>query len=317
MKDIFSSLPKPLKKREKELYKTTLQYLNKPNGNKERWEEVHNKLPHFEEIHSVLNQDTLSISSPQAHGIQAQLSELLLEFHPWRKGPFRLFDVFIDTEWRSDWKWQRLLPHISPLQNRNVLDVGCGSGYHCWRMRGAGARFVLGIDPSLLFLQQFRVFKRYLPKQPVYYLPLPLDEFPKNTQFFDTVFSMGVLYHRKDPFLHLENLKGTLKKGGELVLETLISKGPLHHCLVPKDRYAQMRNVWFLPSTQTIIHWLSKTGFKNIRLVDVNQTTIQEQRSTPWMHFHSLVNYLDPNDQNKTIEGLPAPIRAIFIASKG
>ena len=58
---------------------------------------------------------------------------------PWRKGPFSLFGVQIDTEWRSDWKWNRVAPHLSPLAGRRVLDVGCGNGYYGWRMCAAGA----------------------------------------------------------------------------------------------------------------------------------------------------------------------------------
>lgn len=79
---------------------------------------------------------------------QEELTSQLMAFHPWRKGPYTLFGVEIDTEWRSDWKWDRLLPHIQPLAGRKVLDIGCGNGYHGWRMRGEGAEFVLGIDPS-------------------------------------------------------------------------------------------------------------------------------------------------------------------------
>ena len=151
---------------------------------------------------------------------------------------------------------------------------------------------------------------------PVFYAPIPMDKFPINTQYFDSVFSMGVLYHRRDPFSHLERLKHALRKGGELILETLIMDGPLHHCFVPKDRYAQMRNVWCIPSLPTLSLWLSRCGFSNIRTVDVNQTSIKEQQSTDWMRFQSLEDFLDPVDINKTTEGYPAPKRAIVVANR-
>jgi tRNA (mo5U34)-methyltransferase len=50
-------------------------------------------------------------------------------------------------------------------------------------------------------------------------------------------------------------------------------------------------------------------------VVDVNVTSTQEQRSTEWMSFHSLENFLDPDDHSKTIEGYPAPRRAIITAN--
>ena len=234
--------------------------------------------------------------------------------HPWRKGPFHLFGQHINTEWRSDWKWERVKGEIQPLTGRRVLDVGCGNGYFGWRMIGAGANQVIGIDPSLIFVMQFFAMRRYLHQQNNWVLPMGIESLPADMRAFDTTFSMGVLYHRKSPIDHLMQLRDTLRSKGELVLETLVIDGKLGEVLVPEGRYAQMRNVWFLPSTLTLESWLRKCQFKHINLVDVTPTTTQEQRSTEWMTFHSLENYLDPADRSKTVEGHPAPMRAVFVA---
>ena len=245
-----------------------------------------------------------------------QLKQTLLKIHPWRKGPFELFGLKIDTEWRSDWKWERLKAHIAPLENRNVLDVGCGNGYHCWRMAGAGARFVLGVDSHLLFTMQYWAIRQFLKSPPVYVAPLALEDLPAGLKAFDSVFSMGVLYHRRSPFDHLYGLKDCLRLGGELILETLVIEGQKGMTLVPQGRYARMPNVWFLPTCDTLHAWLEKAGFRNIRLVDVSKTSIDEQRTTEWMTFESLPQALDKNDPAMTIEGYPAPMRAVFVAEK-
>ncbi|NVJ65023.1 MAG: tRNA 5-methoxyuridine(34)/uridine 5-oxyacetic acid(34) synthase CmoB [Gammaproteobacteria bacterium] len=253
---------------------------------------------------------------------QNQLNQTLKKFHPWRKGPFHLFGTHIDTEWRSDWKWDRLKDHISPLENKVVLDVGCGNGYHCWRMAAQNPKLVLGIDPSQLFLMQFAIMKQYLPEIPVHFLPIGIeylpDEIPK--QGFDTIFSMGVLYHRRSPIDHINHLKKLLKHGGELVLETLVIDGDdVAHpdqVLIPDNRYAQMNNVWFIPTTQMLTKWMERCNLADIKVADINQTSIEEQRATDWMSFQSLNDYLDPSDSNKTIEGYPAPKRAIMIAKR-
>jgi len=246
---------------------------------------------------------------------QQQLQTALMALHPWRKGPFELFGTRIDTEWRSDWKWDRLKTHISSLAGRKVLDVGCGNGYHCWRMRGAGAELVVGIDPTLLFVVQFAAMQRYIGDAAVGVLPLGIEQLPAKLRFFDTVFSMGVLYHRRSPFDHLLELREALRPGGELVLETLVIDGGVGEVLVPDDRYARMNNVWFIPSAATLKSWLKKVGFKNPQLVSVTSTTTEEQRATDWMTFQSLAQCLDPGDLNKTVEGYPAPRRAIIIAT--
>jgi tRNA (mo5U34)-methyltransferase len=239
----------------------------------------------------------------------------LQELIPWRKGPYFIHGIHIDTEWRSDWKWDRVLPHLAPLKDRLILDVGCGNGYHCWRMLGEGAKRVMGIDPSPRFIVQFHMVKHLAGDHyPVDVLPLGIEDLPEKLQVFDTVFSMGVFYHRRSPMDHLLELKNTLRPGGQLVLETLVIEGELGDVLVPEGRYAMMNNVWFLPSCATMLSWLTKMGFQNPRVVDVCPTTTEEQRSTEWMRFHSLPEFLHPENPALTAEGHPAPIRAVFVA---
>jgi tRNA (mo5U34)-methyltransferase len=259
---------------------------------------------------------TVCIGSRKQLTIPAeQFRQMLMALHPWRKGPFELFGCQIDTEWRSDMKWDRLLPHIQPLRNRLVLDVGCGNGYHCWRMLGAGAQRVIGIDPSVKFVCQFQAVKRFVDDaMPIDVLPLGIQQMPAKLHAFDSAFSMGVLYHRKSPIDHLQELWNLIRPGGQLILETLIVNGPKGMVLVPEGRYAKMRNVWFLPSPETLISWLTKIGFENPRLVDSTVTSPTEQRSTDWMTYHSLNDFLHPDGSGNTAEGHPPPIRGIFIA---
>ena len=103
-----------------------------------------------------------------------------------------------------------------------------------------------------------------------------MEQVPGGLNAFDTTFSMGVLYHRRSPIDHLKELKDTLKPGGQLVLETLVIDGDESQVLVPKGRYAMMNNVWFLPSCPSLKLWLEKVGFKQVTLVDVNETSLEE-----------------------------------------
>jgi tRNA (mo5U34)-methyltransferase len=289
----------------------------KVHGSVEVWLKTIAELPTVPLSLCDLNADAIKIgrASDLSPAQNKDLLEQLKIFHPWRKGPYDVFDVQIETEWHSDWKWDRLKDYISPLNNRLVLDVGCGNGYHCWRMLGAGARLVVGVDPLLLNVIQFHVIRQLMGEKPVYVLPIGLEHIPEDIKAFDTVFSMGVLYHRRSPIDHLLELKNCLRSGGELILETLVIDGVKGECLMPEGRYAKMRNVWFLPSCETLISWMERCGFKNCRVIDVNTTTVNEQRSTEWMQFHSLHDFLDPDDASLTCEGLPAPKRAIILGN--
>ena len=286
------------------------------DGNLARWQAAIDNVPPPTEpsIHysdGLLQLGAESCATADASGLTAALREL----HPWRKGPLRIGGVGIDTEWRSDWKWDRVERHLAPLEGRSVLDVGCGNGYHCWRMLLAGAREVIGVDPTVLFMMQFMISKQYAGDLPVWLVPLGIEEFPSDWPRFDTVFSMGVLYHRRSPIDHLIDLRERLRPGGELVLETLVVDGPPGYALMPPGRYAQMRNVWFLPSTDTLNRWLERCGFDNVRTVDVTVTSTDEQRRTDWMQFQSLADFLDPDNPALTREGHPAPTRAIVLAT--
>lgn len=288
------------------------------HGDLPRWEAAVAALPELPA--GVTRLDTACVGiqgeAPLDPALEQRLRETLRRLHPWRKGPYCIHGVRIDTEWRSDWKWDRLAAAIAPLDGRLVLDVGCGNGYHAWRMLGAGARLVLGIDPTLLFVVQFLALERYLGRDEVAVLPLGIQDLPPSLTGFDTVFSMGVLYHRRSPIDHLLELWRLLRPGGELVLETLVLEAGGQQVLVPPARYASMRNVWFIPSVESLAVWLGRAGFVDIRVVDVTRTSRDEQRATDWMRFQSLPDHLDPADPGLTIEGHPAPVRAILIARR-
>jgi tRNA (mo5U34)-methyltransferase len=287
----------------------------KRHGTLSKWQAVINQLPEINNKNVDLNSSAINISNSEISAAeQEDIKNLFQQLMPWRKGPYNIAGVDINTEWRSDWKWDRLQKHIQPLKNRTILDVGCGNGYHGWRMLGEGAELVVGIDPSALFVMQHQAIKHFVGDCPFFVLPVGIDDVPEKLKAFDTVFSMGVLYHRRSPIDHLLQLKDCLKPGGELVLETLVIEGDEKQALVPQGRYAKMRNVWFIPSCDAITLWLERCGFKNIKVVDVNTTTIEEQRSTEWMQFESLVDFLDAEDLSLTVEGYPAPKRAVFTA---
>jgi len=288
--------------------------MTKSHGDLQRWQSALEALPELVPTRIDLV-ESFTLDNDCDAETRVQLHKALMGLSPWRKGPFDVFGVHVDTEWRSDWKWSRVSPHLD-LKGKRVLDVGCGNGYYQWRMLGAGADSVIGVDPNWLFFCQFQAIQRYLPDLPAWHLPFALEDLPANLEGFDTVFSMGVLYHRRSPIDHLLALKDCLVKGGELVLETLVVEGDGQQVLVPEDRYAQMRNVWFVPSVPALELWLRRAGFVDVRCVDVSITTVEEQRGTDWMRFQSLSDYLDPADHSRTVEGLPAPMRAVIVARK-
>ncbi len=282
------------------------------HGDCRRWQAALDRLPAARNVRAEYG-DVVAVEGDLAAEDRARLRESLQALHPWRKGPFDLFGVRIDAEWRSDLKWRRVAP-VADLAGAAVLDVGCGNGYFGWRMLEAGAERVVGIDATPLFHMQHQAINHYAgdPRNAV--LPVRFEQLPGRLieARFDAAFSMGVLYHQRDPDEHLRGLRRSLKAGGQVVVETLIVEhaAPLR----PAGRYARMRNVPEIPTPRSLLNALLAAGFEEARIIDIAATTRTEQRSTPWMRFESLAEALNPDDSEQTIEGHPAPKRCVAVA---
>lgn len=288
------------------------------HGDLPRWQGALDALPRRSADRYTLDQPLIEIGDGDELDASAHdtIQSALRGLCPWRKGPFRVFGIDVDAEWRSDAKWARVQRSLTSLEGHWVLDVGCGNGYYCLRALGAGAALALGVDPNPLFVLQFELLKRLLPPLPATVLPLGFEALPSHPRGFDTVFSMGVLYHRKSPLEHLQRLGTAVAEGGQLVLETLIVDPSFGPVLEPRGRYANMGNVWSIPSIPELLKWLEQAGFSEASVTDVSVTSSAEQRATRWSNTHSLGDALDPSDSTRTVEGYPAPQRAMVVARR-
>ncbi len=250
------------------------------------------------------------LSAEQPDRLDAALHQL----KPWRKGPFEVFGRKIDSEWNSALKWERVAPHIKPLAGRKILDVGSSNGYYGFRMAAHAPRLVLGIEPYLTYFFQYHLLQNFIKTERLHCLPLELHDLMPIRNGFDTIFCMGVLYHCRSPLDTLAQLHALLVPGGELVLETLIMEADDDSAFFPKNRYASMRNVFFIPTVGCLHNWLERSRFTHICCVDITRTGPDEQRKTQWIDSKSLDSFLDPVDFTRTIEGYPAPVRAVLLA---
>ena len=304
-----------LKKIADQCLRTSLNAFNINNGNIPKWTIAVDALKAIPKGEIELNEPYISINqnSLDSEILESAFKKLL----PWRKGPFMFNNLKLESEWQGDLKWKRLQKHITPLKNRRVLDVGAGNGYFTLRMAMEGAKKALGIEPFLLFNYQYAAIKSLIGNEiNAMLLPIRLEEMPRSA-IFESVFSMGVLYHQRSHMEHLLQLKEIMAPGAELILETLIVDGPKGYMLIPEGRYAQMRNVHCLPSIDTLKSWLADANFNNIKVVDISKTSSEEQRRTEWIgdNAASLEDFLDPSDPSLTKEGHPAPTRVIIICN--
>lgn len=271
-------------------------------------------LPHFTEV-SVELGDCVSVSIANLDEKDTrQIEETARLMLPWRKGPFSINDLFIDSEWQSQLKYNLLEPHFN-LKDKIVGDIGCNNGYYLFRMLSQDPKKLIGFDPSAIYYSQFQFMNHFIDSKIVYEL-LGVEHVEYYEHPFDVLFCLGVLYHRSDPVAMLKSLYKGLNKGGELILDTFMIDGDEEICLTPKDRYSKIPNIYFVPTVPALINWCHRAGFERIEVLETKVTELSEQRKTEWIETQSLEDFLDPKDQNKTVEGYPAPKRVYIKAYK-
>lgn len=245
-----------------------------------------------------------------------QFHQSLKTFCPWKKGPFELFGIAIDAEWRSDWKWARILPHIQPLKQRRVADIGCHNGYFMFRMAHQQPDCVIGFEPVAKHCWNFQLIQNLVRQESLTFELLGVEHLHYYPGFFDTIFCLGILYHHVDPIGLLGKLRQAIAPGGEIVVDCQGIPGELPVALTPRKRYAQARGIWFLPTQSCLENWMARAGFTQIQCIFAAPLSPEEQRRTPWAEVDSLKEFLNSEDASLTIEGYPAPWRYYVVARK-
>lgn len=233
---------------------------------------------------------------------------------PWRKGPFKIFGLEIDSEWQSNIKYNLIRPYFD-LKDKVVADIGCNNGYYMFRMLEDKPKRLIGFDPSPLTLHQFEFINHFV-KSDIVYEMLGVEHLEFYNHKFDFIFMLGVLYHRPDPVGTLKSLARGLNSKGEILIDTFMIDGEDEICLTPNKRYSKIPNIYFIPTIPALKNWLERAGFENIEVIATTVTTSEEQRKTEWSFDQSLEDFLDENDKTKTVEGYPAPKRVYVKARK-
>ena len=278
------------------------------------YQEAISALPEYSNVALTLG-DRVELQIPDLSNDAAeQIKQTALLMKPWRKGPFQFNALFIDSEWQSQIKYNLLEPHFD-LKDKIVGDIGCNNGYYLFRMLSHKPKKLIGFDPSAIYYSQFQFINHFVKSDIVYEL-LGVEHVEFYEHKFDTLFCLGVLYHRSDPVAMLKSLFKGLNKGGELILDTFMIDGEEEMCLTPKDRYSKIPNIYFVPTVSALKNWCHRAGFETVEVLETMKTELHEQRKTEWIDTQSLEDFLDPNDPTKTVEGYPAPKRVYIKAIK-
>lgn len=288
---------------------------------RQKWLTWKNIVPYQEAIKALIEYENVEVKlgdrvevyiSDLSEEEALQIRQTALLMKPWRKGPFQINALFIDSEWQSQVKYNLLEPYFD-LKDKVVGDIGCNNGYYLFRMLAQEPKKLIGFDPSAIYYSQFQFINHFI-KSDITYELLGVEHVEFYEHKFDTLFCLGVLYHRSDPVAMLKSLYKGLNNGGELILDTFMIDGEEDMCLTPRDRYSKIPNIYFVPTVNALKNWCYRAGFAEVEVLETMVTEPNEQRKTEWIDTQSLEDFLDPNDSTKTVEGYPAPKRVYIKA---
>ncbi len=289
-------------------------------ASREKWLTWKNIAPLRETLHTLPKIETpynignsIEITGDLSPEDKAKIIAFAKALRPWRKGPFTLFDTFIDSEWQSFIKYNLIEPYFD-LHDKKVADIGCNNGYYMFRMLNQKPKKVVGFDPSPHYKTQFDFINHFV-KSDITFEMLGVEHLDIYEEKFDVIFCLGVLYHRSDPISTLKSLKKGLEKEGILYLDTFMINGDLDMALTPKKTYSKIPNIYFVPTISALTNWCERAGFKSVEVLEIKKTNLEEQRATEWILGESLGDFLDPNNPDMTIEGYPAPQRVYIKAT--
>jgi tRNA (mo5U34)-methyltransferase len=227
-----------------------------------------------------------------------------------------VFGIDIDAEWRSERKWNRILPELPELAGRVVADIGSNNGYYLFRMAAHQPSFALGFEPYVQHYYTFHTLNSFAGQERLHTELLGIEHLPLFPGCFDVIFCLGILYHRPSPLEALRDLHTALVPGGQLILESQAIPGAEPVALFPERTYAKVPGTWFVPTASCLHNWLTRSGFRRVRLFCEHAMSGAEQRRTAWMHYESYEDFIDKENPLHTIEGYPAPRRVFFRAEK-
>ncbi len=240
----------------------------------------------------------------------------LRSFMPWRKGPFSIFGIDVDSEWQSQRKWQRLLPILPNMKNKRIGDIGCSNGYYMFRMLPFKPKLIIGFEPSVQHYYCFKGLNNMAQQKNMHINLLGVEHLSLFPDCFDVLFLMGIIYHRSSPVDTLRTVFSSLQSGGTLILESQAIPGQDPIALFPEKTYAKVPGTYFVPTASCLQNWLLRAGFSDVELFCQHPMSSLEQRRTSWMEFESYSDFLDPQNPEKTVEGYPAPDRVFLIGRK-
>lgn len=167
-------------------------------------------------------------------------------------------------------EWHQLEPLFPILQGKNVLDLGCGYGWHCKYSVEKGAAQVLGIDLSHKMIEEA---KRRNMERRIEYRVCGIEEYEYPDNMWDFVISNLALHYIEDIVQIFQKVHRTLKPNGVFLFNIehpVFTSGVAQDWIYSKDGKPQ-----YWPIDNYFMQGERKTKFLGCDVVKQHHTITQ------------------------------------------
>ena len=103
------------------------------------------------------------------------------------------------------------------IKGKDVLDLGCGGGYHTFHIKELGAKSVVGLDISRDFISEANKVLKTRPDVGIKFIEADASKMPLFDGIFDVVFSNFVIHYFEDSSEIFKEISRVLKPRGYFV----------------------------------------------------------------------------------------------------
>lgn len=175
-------------------------------------------------------------------------------------------------------EWHELQKLLPDFQDKRVLDLGCGYGWHCKYAADHGAAYVLGTDISQKMLE---TAQEKNPGTVIEYRCAAMEELTFQEGGFDVVLSSLAFHYVRDFGPLVQNISRWLKPGGSFVFSV---EHPVFTAYGSQD--------WYYDENGEILHF----PVDNYYLEGCREAVFLGERVTKY--HRTLTTYLDTLLQN-------------------
>jgi len=161
-------------------------------------------------------------------------------------------------------EWHILKELIPALEGKNVLDLGCGFGWHCRYAREQHARSVTGVDISNKMIQRAREMTN---DSLISYIKAPIEDIDFSNSEFDVVIS-SLAFH------YIQSFKSSCKK----VYDSLIPGGSFVFSVEHPIFTSRSEQDWYYDNQGNRQHW----PVDNYQSEGIRQTTFLNNHVTKY-----------------------------------